>query len=413
MGSLKSSRFALLALSMVLLATVGSQASGAPYSCGPILLQPGPHRMVVVIDHEAPLDATLWYQPAGEKPGAGIDRATATEIRQESPQRHHIFELTGLAAGTTYAYEISSRNGVTSGVHTFGTLPERPDRYRLVVMGDVRSQPEVWRRMASRILTHERSALFMIGTGDYPADGRDYSQWVEQFFAPGRELLAEMPLWPAIGNHERTRSSDGRSDVRESHYFGLFELPGNERWFRVDYQYVTILILDSNSPMTPHAPQCAWLREQLAEPRHRFTIVVLHHAPVSSGPHGQTDQAGRPREWPIAQSREYLLPLFEERGVDLVLTGHDHIYERSVRNGVVYVVTGGAGAPLYEINAIANPDQVVAVRAHHYVTLDIGPEAIDLQAFDIDGRRIDTARIEVSVASPEPAPEPARPTGSP
>lgn len=376
-------------LSLIL---AGVLHAAEPYSCGPFLLQPDTDRMTVVIDHEKPVTASLTYSRADGK-GKKL-------IEHEKPMRHHLFVLEGLEPDSEYRYEIKTGRKHASGRRAFRTLPERPDEYRLIALGDVRSQPHIWHRVSQRIFENEKKALFIIGSGDYPADGRQYKQWIGQFFAPGRDLLGSMPIWPSIGNHERTR---GNEDLREeeSHYFSLFELPGNERWYRVDYRFLTLLVIDSNSQMTSDSEQYAWLLEQLRSERGRFTVAAFHHDPVTSGPHGRLNPDGTPRERPIDQAQRFLMPLFEMYGVDLVLNGHDHIYERSFKDGVYYVVTGGGGAPLYKINSVENEYQQIAASVYHYTTLDVDREAIRLTAIDIDGEIFDWVKIPVSPKSLE------------
>jgi acid phosphatase type 7 len=355
-----------------------------PFSCGPFLLQPGTRTMTVVVDNESAAPARLRYWVAGEE-GAHVDEHT-------EPARHHVFTLESLTPDTAYEYVITSP-GLSTGRHTLRTLPQHPERYRVLAMGDVRTHPEDWAKVAGRMFEHEQDALFTIGTGDYPSDGRKYQQWIEQFFAPARSFLGRMPLWPAIGNHERTRRHDDVTQIEQSHYFSLFDLPGNERWYRVDYHLMTLLVLDSNSSLEPAEAQYTWLREQLRSARNRFTVVALHHAPFTSGPHGRLREDGTPAEWPIDQGRRFLVPLCEMYDVDLVLCGHDHLYERSQKDGVVYIVTGGGGAPLYKVDSVANAYQQVAVSTHHYTALDIDESGIDLTAIDTEGQVIDTTRI--------------------
>jgi hypothetical protein len=380
----------LLALCLLMSAplSVRPLLAAEPYSCGPFLLQPSPTQMTVVVDHVDSVKATLFYRL---EDGKGKER----KIQHAEPLRHHIFSLEGLQPDTVYRYWVKSSKGLASGVHTFRTLPVAPDQYRLITLGDVRSLPQVWEKVSERIFNDEKDALFIIGTGDYPADGSKYHQWVEQFFKPARNLLGSLPIWPAIGNHERTRGSGDPREM-ESHFFSLFELPGNERWFRVDYGYTTVLIIDSNSSMEPGQAQYEWLRQQLRSKRQRFTLVAFHHAPFTSGPHAGLAPDGTPNEWPLDQGRRFLAPLFEMYGVDLVLNGHDHLYERSYKDGVYYVVTGGGGAPLYKINSVENPYQQVAVAVNHYVTLDVESTAITLTAIDADGAIIDWFKVPLA-----------------
>ena len=99
------------------------------------------------------------------------------------------------------------------------------------------------------------------------------------FFSPARDLLGRVPFWPAIGNHERTRQfvtvPPTAEQAERSHYFSLFELPGNEHWYRVDDQYLTLLIIDSNSQLAPGFEQYDWLHEQLRPSRNRYTVAYV------------------------------------------------------------------------------------------------------------------------------------------
>ncbi|MEW6753062.1 MAG: metallophosphoesterase [Candidatus Latescibacterota bacterium] len=374
----------VLALLVAATATA-ALAQGEPFACGPYLLDPGPRRMTVVVDHPHPVAAALEYRRAD---GTGRPRAV---VRREAA-RHHLFALEELEPDTWYEYRVASGRAHDSGPRTFRTPPEAPERFRLVVLGDTRSQPEEWRRVSQRVFAHEPEALFAVGTGDYPADGSQYEQWVAQFFAPGRDLLARLPIFPSIGNHERTRqylSTPPPDEEERSHYFSLFELPGNERWYRVDYGYLTLLVLDSNSQLAPGHEQYEWLLEQLRAERRRFTLAAFHHPPFTSGPHGRLQADGTPREGPMDQGQRFLVPLFERYGVDLVVNGHDHLYERSHKDGVYYVVSGGAGAPLYEVDSAPNPYQQVAVATHHYLGIDVDRASMTVSAVDAQGELVD------------------------
>ncbi len=360
-----------------------------PFDCGPFLLQPTPTSIVVVVDHSTPIKARVLV-----KHGDQAQRS----LRHEEPGRHHVFKIDKLPPDTVCTYRVRG-DGLDSGEMSFRTLPVAPDQYRFLVLGDVRSDPKSWAQVSNLATRRDADALFMVGTGDYPNDGRKYNQWISQFFAPARSLLGHFPFWPAIGNHEVTRTSDGLSNQAESHYFSLFELPGNERWYRVDYQFMTLLIIDSNSRMGPGSRQYDWLLEQLRSVRNRYTVMSFHHAPFTSGPHGKRLVDGTPKEWPIDEGRRFLAPLFELYGVDLVLNGHDHMYEHSVKSGVDYIVTGGGGAPLYKVGQAPNRYAVKSRSVHHYLTIDVSSKELLVNAVTKKGEVFDTIRIEADADS--------------
>lgn len=371
---------------IALLALLQLAAEPLPYACGPYLLLPGTEQMTVVVDHHQAVRAELVYGLANSDVESRVPHLQA--------QRHHVFSLTGLQPGAEYWYEVRTGDELASGRCSFRTLPKRPDRYEVVVLGDVRSLPQRWHAVSQRVFTQEKDALFVIGTGDYPSDGSKYGLWRKQFFEPARSLLAHKPMWPAIGNHEMTRRHDDLTRPEASKFFSLFELPGNERWYRVDYHLLTLLVIDSNSRLSPGHEQYEWLRQQLRSERKRYTLVAFHHAPFTSGPHGALHPDGTPKEWPLDEGRRFLVPLFEMYGVDVVLNGHDHLYERSLKNGIPYVVTGGGGAPLYKVNSSPNPYQVVAKSTNHYMRLGIDERGIDLEAVDVQGKVFDAFRVE-------------------
>ena len=104
----------------------------------------------------------------------------------------------------------------------------------------------------------------------------------------------------------------------------------------------------------------------------------LHHPPYTCGGHfGE----------PIVQQR--WVPLFEEYGVQLVLAGHDHTYQRfAARNGVTYVVHGGGGATLYRLRGCPRsyPPRARARSEHGFLSVSIGPDDLQVTAVDLKGR---------------------------
>lgn len=367
-------------------------AAARPFDCGPMLLLPAPDSLSVVVHHATPVAATLLYHPEGRD-------AERSLIRHARASDHHLFNLSGLEPGTRYLYRITAGE-VDSGTRAFRTLEADPRRYTLLAAGDLRTQPRQFRRVAEAMRRNEPHAAAWITTGDFPADGRNYCMWINEFFSPGRELLAGLPVWPCIGNHERTRTSDGQLDP-ESHYFRLFTFPGEHRadYYRWDYGHHTLLMLDSCGPMGPESEQYAWLVSQLRSPRRAFTLVAFHHPVYTSGPHGRLREDGQPAEAPIRVARNEWRPLFERYGVDLVLHGHDHLYERSQGAGIHYVVTGGAGAPLYDPDRVPNPSQVVAKKAHHYCRITLTPTRLTLEAVEVGGQVFDSFFIRKPIAS--------------
>ena len=166
----------------------------------------------------------------------------------------------------------------------------------------------------------EYRALLLLGDNVYPdGDPEKVDQWVFEPFAGvldgGTELL------PVLGNHD---VDNGFGEAQAA----ALGMPG--AWYATRYDDVLIMGLDSNRPDDPD--QLEWLERTLTESTERWKIATMHHPPYSGGWHG-SDMA----------VRTSFAPLFETHGVQLVLAGHDHDYQRSKQiNGVTYVVSGGA-----------------------------------------------------------------------
>ncbi len=217
----------------------------------------------------------------------------------------------------------------------------------IVVYGDSRTNHNIHQDIVEAMIRVKPAAVFH--SGDLVEDGLDPDQWVifNEIVAP---LLQMADFYPALGNHE----------YNSTLYFDNFNLPNNERWYVVDINNLHFIILDSNFPLGPGSEQYIWFRKNLEQVAGTgvFLIVVFHHPPYSSGPH-ESDEKGL---------RETIVPLFEMYWVQIVFTGHDHFYERSLKNNVFYVVTGGGGAPLHDRKNI-NPFSQVFLRQYHFCRL--------------------------------------------
>jgi 3',5'-cyclic AMP phosphodiesterase CpdA len=164
-------------------------------------------------------------------------------------------------------------------------------------------------------------------------------------------LLRQVPLFPSLGNHEYV-TNQGQP------YLDNFYLPANnpagtERYYSFDWGPVHFVALDSSCAIGLASPdrctlaaQKSWLASDLAASQQPWKVIFFHHPPWSTGAHGSQ----------LTMRREFA-PIFEQYGVDLVLTGHDHNYERtrpmrgdnvapSGTRGVTYVVVGSGGANL-------------------------------------------------------------------
>ena len=330
-------------------------------------------------------DSRVLYREAGEGDwrSAG-DRGT---------RALHEVKIEGLTPGREYDYRAAPRmergEHPASHVARFRTPAEEPKELRFVVYGDTRSQPKEHAGVVDAILAREGGEIdFVVHTGDLTGNGSSYGRWDREFFGPAQELLSGVPVYPVLGNHEH--NSDN--------YFDLFALPGNERFYSVEFGPAHILFLDSNWPMKPGSEQYLWLARELAGSTAPWKFAVCHHAPFTSGPHGKARRDGTPKEAPIRELQEYVVPLLAQHGVAMVFAGHDHLYERSEKGGITYITTGGGGGPLHdpERSGKQNPySEMVKSGKYHYCVVEVDREKVRVSAVAVDGSVIDEVEIAV------------------
>ncbi len=167
-----------------------------------------------------------------------------------------------------------------------------------------------------------------LALGDIAYRSGTNEQFQKALFEIYPNVLRNQALWPVYGNH----------DARRWTYFRLFTLPeegeaggvpsGTENYYAIDYENIHLVMLDTqDSSMTPGSDMITWLKEDLAQNSKQWLIAAFHHPPYSKGTHNsdnREDSAGR-----MAKVRQNIVPILEAAAVDLVLSGHSHMYERS------------------------------------------------------------------------------------
>ena len=333
---------------------------------GPYLQSATSDSIVIVWETDRPLAGEVIY---------GRDGAYDRRLVSPGDGRRHEALLTGLEPGTEYGYWVASSGYPLSEVGSFRTapLPEDPS-FTFVAYGDSRSGHTVHRLIADAILALKPD--FSLHTGDLVALGRSTEEW-DRFFEIESALLASVPLFPSPGNHE---GNDRR-------YFEAFVLPGNERWYTFDWGNARIISLqiDAIVPFGKRSEQVQWLEATLAANTQPWLIVLFHVPPYDALPEDSMGDAVRIN----------LVPLFERFGVDLVVSGHNHNYQRSIVNGITYIVTGGAGAELDFIDG-PDPDTEAFYNGHHLVQFAVQGDTLTGRALTANGDEVDVFRLSSS-----------------
>jgi hypothetical protein len=337
---------------------------------GPVISDIGPASATISVETDSMLDATIEWGT-----GDALDHKLTS-----TPGRIHRVTLDSLPANTKISYRV--RAGATqTDVFAFHTAPKPGELVRIGIYGDVRGGHDTHRKLVEQMLGEGLD--FVAVTGDMVARGSDDADW-QKFFAVTRELLATVRYVPAIGNHD-LGWSHGDPDV-----FGLPMGPANRPehayWYSLDVADIHLVFLDSNAYEDKAQEQ--WLESDLAAARGRGARAILaltHDGPYSRGLH-RGNQVARAR----------YVPLLAKYHVDLLVGGHDHLYQRGEAGGIKYVVSGGGGAGLYNptCGVSGKPKcaddgmQKLAVD-HHYLVVTIDKETLELCARRPDGKLLE------------------------
>jgi acid phosphatase type 7 len=342
----------------------GPKSPAVTLTRGPYLQAVTPADVTVVWETATPGDSRVDYGPTA---------AYGSTLSDSTPIAHHALTLTGLSPYTTTHYRVSTDGQPMESDSTFQTAATPTQTtFSFVAFGDTRTGDDAHRQVVSSILS--LAPNFVLHTGDFVADGNDSAQWTE-FFSIEHDLLRQSPLYGALGNHE------GNSQL----YFDAFHFPGNERWYSFDYGNVHFVALeiDGHADYSSGSPQVQWLKNDLAHTSQQWKVVFFHIPPYSSGSeHGSN-----------LGVRAVMEPLFRQYGVDLVFNGHDHDYERSVANGITYIVTGGGGAPLYA-KGQPEPASVYFTSTYHSVQVSVTGMTLAVTGVRPDGVRFDEFTLD-------------------
>lgn len=203
------------------------------------------------------------------------------------------------------------------------TLPLKKDSLKFAVMGDTGTgsdkQQQVADKMVQYYATYPFEFVLMLGDNMY--GGESAKDFEVKFSEPYKQLLdKQVKFYAALGNH----------DQRLQKNYVNFNMNGKE-YYRFKKGNVAFYALNSTYM---DKTQVKWLEDELAKDTSEWKVAFMHHPPYSSGgKHGSDD--------PL---REVIEPIFVKYGVNVVLTGHDHFYERiKPQKGIHYFVSGAAG----------------------------------------------------------------------
>jgi len=364
-------------------AFVATPSTSAAITKGPYIQNPSPTAVTIQWETDEPGEGRVHYETSGRM-NRMVKAVLHEKIGRPRPQgdgssAFYLYRarLTDLRPDTLYRYRVEHRvegkGALELAPKTFRAWPETAERVTFIAYGDSRTHPDRHRAVAEHFNKH--SPAFVLHTGDCVTNGAAHDQWGPQFFEPLADVIDHIPMLIARGNHE-----GGAENVLR-----LFDMPEGRTWFSFDYGPVHVVVLDYGKQ---DEQVLAWLEKDLAASKAPWKIAAYHVPTFNFGGH-RSDGA-----------RTTFLPLFEKCGVDFVLVGHAHIYERFVplrRAGdpgakpITFITTGGGGAPLHDVTE--HPLLAKTAKVLHYCLFTADAKTLRIQTFTPDGKVLDALTI--------------------
>ncbi len=428
-----------------------SGSTGATVTRGPYLQTGTPTSAIVRWRTDVGTDSRVRYGTAPESLTGSADGAAGVT--------EHTVTVTGLSPNTLYYYSVGTATEALAGgdaTHFFRTHPIAGTSVptRVWVLGDSgtanASAAAVRNAYATFTGTRATDVWLMLGDNAYETGtDAEYEAAVFDMY-PG--FLRQAFLWPTLGNHDTAGSSSPPASLP---YYQIFNLPvngaaggiasGTEDYYSFDYGSIHFVCLDSmTSDRSPTGPMATWLTNDLAATTQEWLIAYWHHPPYSKGSHNSDT------ETQLVEMRQNMLPILEDYGVDLVLTGHSHSYERSflidghygtsgtlqpsmIKNGgsgrpagtgAYSKPTGGLAGHEGAVYAVAGSSGQASGGTLNHPAMFISLNNLGSMVLDVDGDRLDAKFLRetgaiadsftiVKGSAPTPTPTPVGPTATP
>jgi hypothetical protein len=350
--------------------------SAKTLAAGAVIIARGPY----LSDVTANSAIVSWWTNLATTGVVGIAGGQVTD--PAGSVQHHAVTVSGLAAGTSYPYTVTS--GAASGSGTLRTAAAPGQSFTFAAIGDFGGGSSGETQNGTNIASAATQFIQTVGDNIYPSSGlpdpnftTTYSDFDQRFFKPLAAAAKSQAFFPANGNKEYY--GDGE-------FWNSFPMPGtNHSWFSYDWGDAHILVVDSEQPFAPGSAQYAFAQSDLAAHQSAtWRIVAIQRPPYSSTTANSSSK-------PVQQ---YLVPLFQAQHVQLVLSGNSHNYERTyplvngapAAGGVTYVVTGAGGNGFNKFPTTAPPAYSAYRESDffEYAKVSVSPTALTVDAVRAD-----------------------------
>ncbi len=379
-------------------------ATMKPIAARQIVSDDNAHKRTVVWQLAENISSTLEIREKGNDTILSFPAASQFLAGTQGEADRYIYEATatGLHPGTSYEYRTRTKDAASIW------MPLRTDpgeRFSALIFPDSQSADyDVWKDTAAKGFAALPDADFFIMMGDLVDNGQDEHQW-QAWLSAVETPIRTIPVAPLMGNHEAY--SLGWKTCRPERFLAHFSLPGkgdpnlDELFWSFDWGPVHFAVLNTDMPEIAEwypnlqAAQETWLRQDMTTTKKPWKIVLMHRDPLQYRIEGRPERLEGFSEEGLA-----FMPLFDELGIDAVLSAHLHTYRNRghIRNfernetGPLYILTGVAGDVRYP-NLWTNHALDITVapqpETDNFLTMEADKTKMILRAYRTDGMLLD------------------------
>ena len=323
-------RVSTLSFAALMAATLTEEASALALTRGPYLQTGTSSGLIVRWRSDTASDSRVRVGTSPTNLTLTFDQATSTT--------EHVVQVSGLNPQTKYYYSIGSTVQTLSGGDSntyFHTAPvsgtQQPTRVWVIGDAGTGSAGQTAVYNAYRNFTGTNPTHLWLQLGDNAYNSGTDTEYQSKMFNIYPDMFRQSVTWPTLGNHDAGSAS---SASQTGPYYDIFSLPkngeaggvasGTEAYYSFNYGNIHFIVLNSQDvSRAVGSPMLNWLEADLQASTAEWNIAFWHHPPYTKGSHDSDT------ETQLIDMRQNVLPILENHGVDLVLTGHSHSYERS------------------------------------------------------------------------------------
>jgi 3',5'-cyclic AMP phosphodiesterase CpdA len=320
-------------------------------------------------------------------------------------------DLFGLLPNTNYVYNVTVSGQPIDSAGNSVLRTAGPGPFNFLVLGDsgwgIANQTNEQFMIAQRMLAENPALVLHVGDLVYNPSGT-YDSYQRNYFNYYAATMSSTPFFPCPGNHDYEVQNGAPFIAVHSVPTDGVPAADRGRYYSFDWGNVHFVALDAmlslDNAINNGGGMLRWLDNDLRSTRQFWKIVYFHQPPFAKGPNEF--------DLPTFNARQYVVPILDANGVQIVLGGHEHSYQRSVPIrkssfvdlgvGTSYFTSGGGGAILYDVSMV--PLIAAAKSAFHYLRAEVQGTQLTMHSIRYDGVELDVSTIApVPVFSDDPA----------